>query len=79
MVGQYNYIKVIGPRYGYYPKAAKTILILKDLAYLPNARCLFEKEGIKVTCDGERHLGAVIGSSSSFLKKSMLQVKFQNG
>ena len=53
--------EVLGPKYGYYPKASKTILILKDIAYLPHAKMLFSNCGMKIVCDGQRHLGAVIG------------------
>ena len=49
--------------YGYFPKASKTILILKDAALLPHAKMLFAKTGMKIITDGQRHLGAVIGSN----------------
>jgi hypothetical protein len=52
----------IGPRYGYFPKASKTILILKDKALLHEAKSLFEQSGLQITCEGQRHLGAAIGS-----------------
>ena len=52
----------MGPMYGYFPKASKTILILKDAALLPHAKMLFAKTGMKIITDGQRHLGAVIGS-----------------
>ena len=54
----------IGPLYGYFPKASKTILILKDSALLPHAKMLFADSGLKIICDGQRHLGAVIGSEA---------------
>ena len=51
-----------GPGFGYHPKPAKTILILKDETFMPKALEIFGDTGIKITCDGDRHLGAVIGS-----------------
>ena len=52
----------VGPLYGYHPKPSKTILIVKELVHLPKANALFGKSGVKVTLEGERHLGAVVGS-----------------
>ena len=52
----------IGPKYGYYPKASKSILIIKDAALLEEAQNLFTGTGIQISCQGERHLGAAIGS-----------------
>ena len=52
----------IGPTYGYFPKASKTILILKDETLLHEAKSLFEHSGLQITCEGQRHLGAAIGS-----------------
>ena len=52
----------MGPKYGYYPKASKTLLILKDETLLPYAREIFGETGMVITCEGHRHLGAVIGT-----------------
>jgi len=54
-----------GPKIGYFPKAVKTILILKNRALLPAAKEVFSGTGIEITCDGERHLGAVIGGQGA--------------
>ena len=51
-----------GPKYGYYPNNSKTILVLKDPSDMQAAKRLFENTGIKIVSNGERHLGAVIGS-----------------
>ena len=51
-----------GPKYGYFPKPSKTILILKDRQLYDEAVTLFEHTEIEITLSGERHLGAVIGS-----------------
>ena len=50
-----------GPKYGYFPKASKTILIVKNPDDEQMAKELFEGTNIKITLSGERHLGAVIG------------------
>ena len=54
----------IGPQYGYFPNAKKTVLIVKSLEFLPTANSLFANTGIKISLEGERHLGAVIGSEN---------------
>ena len=51
----------IGPKFGYYPKPSKSILILKDPALMQQASELFADTQIQITCSGQRHLGAVIG------------------
>ena len=51
-----------GLKYGYYPNNLKTILVLKDPSDTQEAKRLFENTGIKIVSNGERHLGAVIGS-----------------
>ena len=53
---------VTGPKLGYFPKPSKTILIVKSKELLPAAKALFGHSGMKIICDGERHLGAAIGS-----------------
>ena len=52
-----------GPKYGYFPKPSKTILVVKDGSKLQYAKNIFEGTSIKIVTDGERHLGAVIGSN----------------
>ncbi len=51
-----------GPKYGYFPLPKKTILIVKP-EHLEKAERVFAGTGVKITCEGERHMGAVIGSS----------------
>ena len=50
-----------GPKYGYYPLASKTVLIVKE-QFLSEARDIFGDSGVTITTEGERHMGAVIGS-----------------
>ena len=51
----------MGPKYGYYPQASKTILIVKE-RFEAKAKAIFGKSGIKISTRGERHMGAVVGS-----------------
>ena len=51
----------VGPKYGYFPKPNKTILILKS-KYESKAAEIFENTNIKISSPERRHLGAVIGS-----------------
>ena len=63
-----------GPKYGYFPKPSKTILILKDRQFYDEAVTLFEHTEIEITLSGERHLGAVIGSQEhrdEYVKKKI--------
>ena len=57
-------MKEKGPKYGYFPKASKTHLILKKEEDLEKATQLFEGEGIKITMEGQRHIAAAIGKVS---------------
>ena len=50
-----------GPKYGYYPNAAKTYLIVKE-EYLSSAEQAFADTDIKITTSGKRHLEAALGS-----------------
>ena len=52
----------LGPKFGYYPKPSKTILIIKDPDMLDYAVEIFGDTGISIGTEGERHLGAAIGS-----------------
>ena len=50
-----------GPQYGYVPLPKKTILIVKP-EYKQKAEEIFANSEVKITTEGERHMGAVIGS-----------------
>ena len=61
-------------KYGYFPKASKSILIVKGMENLPKARSVFKDTGVQVTIEGDRHLGAVLGSESfkhDFVKRKI--------
>ena len=53
-----------GPAFGYFPKAAKSVLIVKDPSKMMTAKSLFEGIDIQITCEGQRHLGAAIGTEA---------------
>ena len=53
----------MGPKYGYFPKAAKSHLIVKQ-QYEQKANDVFAQSNVNITTSGKRHLGAVIGSES---------------
>ena len=55
-------LTALGPKFGYFPEPTKTFLILKDPSLTTLATHLFAGTGVKITCHGQRHLGAVIGS-----------------
>ena len=50
-----------GPKYGYVPLPKKTILIVKP-EFKAQAEQIFKNTKVKITTEGERHMGAVIGS-----------------
>ena len=57
----WNAINRLGPYLGYYIKADKSWLIVKE-QHLEAAKTAFHDSEIKITTDGHRHLGAVVGS-----------------
>ena len=52
-----------GPSLGYHPNASKSCLIVKPEKET-EAQRLFSGTGIRITVDGHKHLGAVIGSEN---------------
>ena len=53
-------LQSIGPEYGYHPNASKSWLIVKQ----EQAKSLFNDTGVSITTEGQRYLGAALGSSS---------------
>ena len=72
----WDHLKEEGPKYGYYPKPSKTYIVVKDLDDLAEVQNVFGSEGIKVTTEGHRHLGAAIGSEQ--FKASFVSEKVKN-
>ena len=56
----WDLLKRIGPSYGYYPKPGKTCLVLKDPEMRQRAEELFGGEGMQITVERKRQIGAVI-------------------
>lgn len=59
----WNMLREIGPMYGYFVNPTKTWLIVKE-EHMTSATDLFLNEGIRITREGRRHLGAALGSRS---------------
>ena len=70
----WDHLNEVGPSFGYYPKACKSYIVVKDERIRQKALAVFQGEAINITIDGERHIGAVIGSQShkeSFVKSKV--------
>ena len=52
-----------GSKYGYYPKPSKSFRIVKQY-YKEYAERIFAGSNIKITTEGARNLGAVLGDGS---------------
>ena len=50
-----------GSDFGYYSNARKTHLLLKP-EFVDEANRLFERTNIQISTDGQRHLGAALGT-----------------
>ena len=51
-----------GPALGYYPNAKKTWLVVK-MEHIEAAKSAFADTGVNITTEGQRYLGAAIGTS----------------
>jgi hypothetical protein len=58
----WDLLQVLGPKYGYFPKASKCWLIVKSPIRLLEAQRMFNGTGVNITAGGRRYLGSVIGS-----------------
>ena len=72
----WNLLNQAGPKFGYFPKDSKTILIVKNKENFELAKELFKDTKINVTLSGERHLGAVVGSPK--FKKEYVKGKIKS-
>ncbi len=62
LVQWWDEINITGPKYGYFPKASKSWLIVKP-EHLEEATKLFQGKGVNITSSGhERYLGTPIGT-----------------
>ena len=58
------------------PKPAKTILLIKDSSLMQSTQKIFKGDGIKITDQGERFLGSVIGTDS--FREQYIKNKFES-
>ena len=63
LLHRWNRLREIGPDYGYYVNPSKTWLIVEE-EHLSSATKPFQEEGVQITLQGRRHLGATLGSRS---------------
>ena len=57
----WTFIESEGSKYGYYQEATKSWLIVKE-EILEEARRIFADTNVQIRSEGQKHLGAVIGS-----------------
>ena len=74
MVGR-DLLLLLGPRYGNFPNGAKSWLVVKE-GVEDTAREAFSDSDIRITADGHRYLGGVIGSEA--FEQQFLQQKVQD-
>jgi len=60
----WNAITRLGPLLGYYPKASKSWLIVKEVEKLNEAEQIFAGTDVKVTVSGKKYLGGTIGTET---------------
>ena len=56
-------LNTLGPKYGYFPNPSKTVLLLKNPEVTHQAKALFKDTGVQIRTDGQRYLGAALGST----------------
>ena len=59
----WNTLCRLGPKLGYFRKGSKSWIIVRENAKEP-AQTIFDNTKIKIPTDGQRHLGAVIGTAN---------------
>ena len=65
----------MGPKFGYFPEGSKSWIIVRENAK-ECAQTIFDNTEIKITTDGQRHLGAVIGTANfkqNYMKEKINQ------
>ena len=58
---QWDLVNKVGPPLGYHPKSSKTWLVVKP-HLLGKAEIIFKDTGVQISAEGQRHLGAALGS-----------------
>ena len=56
-------MKLLGPKFGCYPEGSKSLLVIRKNAE-QRTKCIFKQPNVKITTEGKRHLGAVIGTTN---------------
>ena len=51
----------MGPDFGYFANSSKSWLVVKE-QHLAEAERVFAETGLRITCEGKRHLGAALGT-----------------
>jgi len=72
-----EYLQANGPDFGYCPKPAKTILLIKDSSLMQAAQKIFKDDGIKISDQGERLLGSVI--EKELFREQYIKNKVESG
>ena len=59
----WNTLRRLGPKFGNFPEGSKSWIIVRENAK-ERAQTIFDNTKIKITTDGQKHLGAVIGTAN---------------
>ena len=57
----WNRLAAVGPDFGYFANSSKSWLVVKE-QHLAEAERVFAETGLRITCEGKRHLGAALGT-----------------
>ena len=71
----WNTLCRLGPKFGYFPEGSKSWIIVRENAK-ERAQTIFDNTKIKITTDGQGHLGAVIGTANfkqNYMKEKINQ------
>ena len=71
----WNTLCRLGPKFRYFPEGSKSWTIVRGNAK-EQAQAIFDNTKIKITTDGQRHLGAVIGTTNfkqNYIKEKISQ------
>ena len=63
----WNDVNIHGPGFGYFPKASKSWLVVKESCY-QSAVSSFAGSNVNITCEGRPYLGSPIGSDAYVLR-----------
>ena len=71
----WNTLCRLGPKFGYFPEGSKSWIIVRENAK-ERAQTIFDNTKLKIITDGQRHLGAVIGTANfkqNYMKEKINQ------